>query len=190
MRTEPYPKEAESIQLYGDQWYTPDMDARWLLWKAVRCAGNILEIGTNEGETSRALASAFPDRRVWTVDFPGNPIIPDYQKDEVPTSDTIGRYCKDIPNVTLLIQDSKTLDYSAFDKVGLVFIDGDHSVDGVKLDSELALAYFANGGARPGCIVWHDYGVAACGVTAYLDSRADLELVRVSGTPLVYVDFE
>ncbi len=72
---------------------------------------------------------------------------------------------------TQLIGDSHKIDPEAFvrdhGRMDLVFIDGDHSRDGVRQDTDLARAILAPGGA----IAWHD----ANPKKRYIGSRLFLE---------------
>jgi predicted O-methyltransferase YrrM len=64
--------------------------------------------------------------------------------------------------VTYLLGDSKTFDYSPYaGKMDLVFVDGAHSYDYVKSDSENARSMLS----ANGIIVWHDYGETGQGVS-------------------------
>jgi predicted O-methyltransferase YrrM len=99
-------------------------DEAALLWKAVRATGgSILEIGRNLAGSTVLLAAAAPDREVYSIDNRSNE----------------DRACKDYlardgntARVHLLVADSrKPLPDLRF---GLLFIDGDHSFDGVLAD--------------------------------------------------------
>jgi predicted O-methyltransferase YrrM len=60
-------------------------------------------------------------------------------------------------NVRFIKQNSRTFDFSQFGKYfDLVFIDGDHSPDGVKADTLGALSVLRD---ENSVIVWHDYGL-------------------------------
>ena len=64
-----------------------------------------------------------------------------------------------------------------------MFIDGSHSYDNVRNDTERILDLMAPGGIVP----WHNYVPAWPGVVEYLGERSQqLSLVRVEGTNLVY----
>lgn len=57
-------------------------------------------------------------------------------------------------NVRVVEADSSTLDWATLDfEPNLIYIDGDHSHDGVLVDSRKALQVVARGGS----IVWNDY---------------------------------
>jgi hypothetical protein len=64
-------------------------------------------------------------------------------------------FSKDLKNVTHIGHDSLTFDFSPFiGRMDLVFVDGDHSHEGVKLDTQNAFKLTRN---HFSTIVWHDY---------------------------------
>lgn len=133
------------VKLSGDPLSgTFPWECQWLIDKARTISGDILEIGTYKGATARELALAYPGLKIFCVDA----ALPWYgQKPE-----QVGHLAKDLPNVYLTIQNSRTYAYPP--TLGMIFIDGDHSWEGVRIDTERALDYFRN---RSGTIVWHDY---------------------------------
>jgi len=65
-------------------------------------------------------------------------------------------FSKNNPKITQLRGNSKTFDFSPyFNKIDVIFIDGDHHYDGVKNDTEIAFKLLKN---ENSIIVWHDYG--------------------------------
>jgi hypothetical protein len=111
-------------------------------------ANTILEVGTSCGWTSMHLAmntSAF----VWTLDIEDKPKA--YAGE--PCERRIKQILKTAPEL------ART--HPGFG-VDMVFIDGDHSYEGIKTDTETALRL------NPKVIAWHDYsnadfpGVAKC----------------------------
>lgn len=116
--------------------------------------GNILEIGCNEGYTAALLANTFTDKTVYGIDFTELPAISPEQAREIPDVSRIGIHARKLSNVRVLLKDSAKLDYFTLSDIGTVFIDGDHSYNGVKTDTEKALAYFNSRGS--GLIIWHD----------------------------------
>lgn len=191
MKQEPYPIEATGVKLALNHTKTPQSDAQWLVWKARQTVGDFVEIGTNRGEMALELSLLSEDRHVWTCDYPGNTTIQDWQKSEVLPAVEIGVASRYRRNVHLIIEDSKKLDYDRVGPVGFVFIDGDHSAEGVTADGEKALKYFAEHKLpRPACIVWHDYGTGCMqGIKDYLDAKTNLDLRWVEGTTgIVYLD--
>ena len=95
-----------------------------LLWKAVKAtSGNILEVGRNFGGSTVLLAAAAPDRHLYSIDNRSheNKACRDYLTQP-----------QNKQRVHLLVTDSRaTLPNLSF---GLLFIDGDHSFEGVRAD--------------------------------------------------------
>jgi predicted O-methyltransferase YrrM len=98
-------------------------------------------------------------------------------------------FSRRLPNVIHIGHDSKTFDYAPY--VGtcdLVFVDGDHSYDGVRSDTEHAFRLLRN---ERSVIVWHDYmrtseddvlwGVVA-GILDGAPAAARRQLYHVSNT--------
>lgn len=153
-------------------------EMKWLLDKAAKYAGSILEIGTYLGATAREFAVAFPNRQVISVDIHD----PSYglKREEV------GSLAKEYPNTKLFIEDSKT--FTIPEGVGVIFIDGDHTWEGVRADTEKALAYMRG---RSGTIIWHDYWIE-CQVYPYLNwliENGVSEIKTVQFTTLAFRDF-
>jgi len=63
-------------------------------------------------------------------------------------------FSKDIPNIQHVFGDSQRFDFDQLNKkFDLIFIDGDHSTEAVKRDTEKMLSYLKN---NQSIIVWHD----------------------------------
>ncbi len=60
----------------------------------------------------------------------------------------------EIKNLTLIEDNSLTYDFSKLGKFDLIFIDGDHTYDGVKSDTNNVFKHLIN---ENSIIVWHDY---------------------------------
>ena len=91
--------------------------------------------------------------------------------------------------VTQLFGDSARFDYSPYEgRMDLVFVDGSHSYDYVKSDTEVALRLLKPGG---GAILWHDYNAWWPGVARFLEERVrqpDCSGLRnIAGTSLVFL---
>ena len=126
----------------------------------------IFEIGTYNGFTALHLAVNSPwDCKIYTLDLP-----PDYDVKKAGESSyddllviklsqekISERFYKKHPlenKITELYGDSSIFDFSGyFGKMDIVFIDGNHSMDFVKKDTESALKMLSDRGV----IVWHDY---------------------------------
>jgi hypothetical protein len=95
----------------------------------------ILEIGTSHGYTTLHLARN-TDARITTVDV-------------VEPGVRVYRGEPEESRITELCQDSKTISIRNYE---MVFIDGDHSIEGVREDTKLVFQ------CSPLVIAWHDYG--------------------------------
>jgi hypothetical protein len=121
-----------------------------LVRKFPRC--RYLEIGTLRGESivniseiveecvSVSLSNEEMEQRGWS----GN-----YLKNN-------GFFLSNIPNLKRIGHDSSTFDFSTIGKFDVVFVDGDHSYEGVKADTRSAFSVLRNDNS---IILWHDYGM-------------------------------
>ena len=131
------------------------------------------EIGTGQGRTTLHLAlNTRPDTQIHTLD--------------VSNSDETGcmfRGKTEASKITSWTGDSRTFDYSQWKhEVDLVYVDGSHDYEAVRLDSAVGFELVAKGG----CIIWDDFIPSWPGVARALreSPRAGL-LRRVVGTKLV-----
>jgi hypothetical protein len=195
MKTIPFPEEARRIAVdFSTPRWTPAHEVQCLCWLVQQTQGTIVEIGCNEGRTTRDLAVANPTRSVLAVDYAGadDTLCPE-QKGEKPHADRIGRVAAALPNV--LIVHTKSSDLPEVNRpIGFVFIDGDHSYRGVKADTELALERVRTSATNPcgGIIAWHDCydeGPAWVGVRRFLEAEMGrYPIVRIEGTCLAMLD--
>jgi predicted O-methyltransferase YrrM len=144
----------------------------------------IFEIGTHTGSSTLVMAINAPEEtEIVTLDLA--------------PSETVGsayRNTKHSSRIRQLYGDSRTLDYTPFlGKVDFVFIDADHTYDGVKSDTEKAFQLLRPGGV----IVWDDYRWLDChvecaGVTLFLNELQRTQPVfNLAGTRFaIYVDSE
>lgn len=138
--------------------------------------GHVVEIGTHRGDTAREIITAFPTRELHCVD--NNMPVYGLKTEE------ICEKAKDIPGVCLHLMDSK--DFKIPAGTGVVFIDGDHSWEGVKADTENALRHFRT---HHGVILWHDYNTDN-EVMPYLErlrERSRLDILHVSNTSVAFL---
>jgi len=122
-------------------------DEAALLWKAVKAtSGNILEIGRNlAGSTVLLAAAAGPDREIYSIDNRSNE----------------NRACKDYlaraankARVHMLLADSRApLPNLRF---GFLFIDGDHTLEGVLADVLAHWNAVQSSGETPALVAFHD----------------------------------
>jgi predicted O-methyltransferase YrrM len=129
----------------------------------------MIEFGCQEGRTAWAILASVPTLQ----DYFGIDVPPDYiprldQWDEIPKS--AGLLVENDPRFRLVIRRRGSFDLRWQDLpfCDAVFIDGDHSLEAVIHDSELARALVRS----PGVIIWHDYGNPTVEVTEALDSLA------------------
>jgi predicted O-methyltransferase YrrM len=151
----------------------------------------VLEIGTFDGNTTLQMAQNSPDdARIYTLDLPPeglaastlDPHDRPYIDDE---AKTVRRYERSpfAHKVVQCLGDSATFDFGSLPRPELAFIDGSHSYEYVKNDTEKVLSILA----PDGIVLWHDYRPAWPGVIQYLDERShDLALTRIQSTSLVY----
>jgi hypothetical protein len=146
----------------------------------------ILEIGTYTGETTLTMAANTGEQcNIFTLDLPlGHPL-----KKEMGNYQTGWHFAdaQEASKITQLYGLSQTFDFSPYyQSFDLIFIDGDHSREIVKSDTENALKCLRPGGI----IVWDDYRYLPChvvckGVADYLHSMADsLPVFQLEGTRL------
>lgn len=192
LRITPFPNEALKIRLSATTGWTAPHEVQCLIHYASAIGGgDILEVGCNEGEVTRELALAFPDRKVIGVDWThGESTMAPEQRGERPAIGRAGARAKSLANVRIIDCPSTSLSVEehGLQTVRVVFIDGDHTFDGVKADSEKWIAHFEKQGA-PWCILWHDAQEDAppwVGVCRYLTRLArdkfPLSLSRIEGT--------
>lgn len=147
-----------------------------------RGARNIFEFGTFTGRSTYYFTGATPDTRVITLDLPPGPgrTIPDVGLYFI-KSDREDR-------ITQLLTDSRKFDPAPYEKkMDFIFVDGDHSYEGVKNDTEKAFKMLAPGGV----ILWHDYGASSdLGLVRYfVEFTQQTPLFRIKKTSLLlYVD--
>ena len=157
-------------------------------------ARTFFEIGTNRGRTAWTVARNNPGLQVLTLDLPDQDSVTgvtfdlnDSDRDFFVEKWDRGEAYLGTPEeerITTLLGDSATFDFSPFaGAVDLVFVDGAHSYDYVKNDTERALEMLTPGGI----IAWDDYP-AIPGVYGYLNEIASTlkhPLYHIFGTRLV-----
>lgn len=160
------------------------------LLRAVRPA-SVFEFGTYLGDTTRLLARNFatPGGVVYTLDLDSIEGV-EFEGDGATLA---GRSMAAQPSfsgpgakVVQLLGDSHALDPAPYEnRIGLVFVDGNHALRYVERDSANALRMVP--GSGPAAIVWHDYGNPEYPEnTRYLDALSErLPLMQIEETLLV-----
>jgi len=139
---------------HGDNQTTPYKDQVALLWLVGMVEGNVLEIGTYQGKTTAEIAKNYPDKLVYTIDCLSQEDMQPWQRAEFPPIEERGMFARNLSNVILINGNSREFNYNAIIDPMIVFIDGDHSYEGVKQDTERALSGLKRRGS---IIVWHDF---------------------------------
>lgn len=149
----------------------------------------VAEIGVHAGETAAHLLRLIPS----IEEYIGIEVVPDYitslkiQRKEV-LADLPGRMAAHDPRFKLIVRKNGSYDVTLEDlgTLDAMFIDGDHSFDGVMNDTDLAIKCVRKGGI----IIWHDYYLAqpdVLGVNQVLDRLpSDRQIFRVEGTCMVF----
>lgn len=113
---------------------------------------SFLEIGSWRGESianvsdvaAKCVSVTLPDVEMEQVEMGGKYI------------GLHGIFSKDIENIETIRQNSQTFDFNSLNtKFDLIFVDGDHTYNGVKTDTEKVFNLRKN---ENSIIVWHDYG--------------------------------
>jgi predicted O-methyltransferase YrrM len=153
-----------------------------------RKALRIFEMGTFDGATALALASACPAALVFTLELPPGrehaasaPSI----TDRIPTGDRF-HGTPQSARITQLYGDSTRFDFSRYHaRCDLIFIDAGHDYRSVRSDSRNALRMVRPGGI----ILWHDYMQAWPGVKKAVEELLpQYPIVRIQGTCLAALD--
>ncbi len=112
-------------------------------------ARNIFEFGTYIGRTSYYLTYASEESIVTTLDLP--------LERASKTGNYLGTYFQGTDRegrIRQILCDSREFDTVPFrKKMDFIFVDGDHSYEGVKNETEKAFDMLAPGGI----VIWHDY---------------------------------
>lgn len=166
--------------------YTPTKDIKVVLWLSRKCDGNILEIGCNTGITTNELCRFNPEKKIYALDYlQANQTMSEEQKKEAPKK--IGSLIKKDCNVEIINKNSRDFNFFDLDNVGFIFIDGDHSFESVKKDTEQSMRYIFTRGK--GIICWHDYrkNPSWCGVKKLLDKLSiRIPIKHFEGTLVAY----
>ncbi len=163
---------AETLDVSGGMMHQKDIEALAALLLSLK-PKRIFEIGTYRGASSEMMLRLLPKAQVISIAFVSEVRAKrQFNNDELGVEE-VGALVSpgNRDRYTQLIGDSHQIDPQAFlrdhGQMDLVFVDGDHSREGVRQDTALARAILAPGGA----IAWHD----ANPKQRYIDSRLFLE---------------
>jgi len=153
----------------------------------------VLEIGTFMGFTTRQMAEALESATIHTVDLPES-YSQDASSKGLPKDDwhlierrVVGREFKGSPVAARIRQhfaDTATWDFSEAGRPTFFFIDGSHTYEHAKHDSEQCYAVCDGDGV----FLWHDCDRTHPGVMRALSEwrRLGRDVRRISGTTLAY----
>lgn len=154
----------------------------------------VLEIGTFDGNTTLQVAlNCQEDAVIHTIDLPNDPTetaMPVWTADLKYALDKAKHIRKYVgtameANIVQHFGDSTAYDFSKFTDQGLIdfcFIDGGHSYDCVKSDTENTFKHLS----KNGVVLWHDFAPTCPGNFAYLCELNKLyPLVHIAGTTIV-----
>jgi glycosyltransferase involved in cell wall biosynthesis/predicted O-methyltransferase YrrM len=138
-------------------------------------ARKIFEFGTYQGRTSYHLTYASEGAQVTTLNLP-----PEADPRYAPYLGSYFRGTEREAFVAQLLGDSRQLDTTPHrQQFDVVFVDGDHSYDVVKNDTEKAFELLRPGGA----ILWHDYAPKSEGLVEFFrDFTKERPLFRIKRT--------
>lgn len=133
--------------------------------------GNVVEIGAHKGDTTLLIATEFPKKVIYAIDYTGGITMPKDQAHEKPL--IIAEKARHKTNVLTVDHNSRTYDFNNLPFITTFFIDGDHSYDGVKSDTENAIRYLEK--HQGGHVLMHDYRIDDkypwMGVRKYVDNE-------------------
>jgi hypothetical protein len=154
----------------------------------------ILEIGTYMGHTARAMAENLTDAIVHTIDLPTDFSTDQPQDANLPKDDfhlirrrVVGREFKSHACETRIIQhfgDTADFDFTKIGNPAFFFIDGSHTYEYCKNDSEKCFTLCRGNGV----FLWHDCDQAHPGVVRFISEWRDTgrNIARIEGTSLAY----
>lgn len=154
----------------------------------------VLEIGTYMGHTTRAMAENLESAIIHTLDLPEDFSLNNDSRGCAPKDDfhlinrrVVGREYKGQACEKRIVQhfgDTATFDFQTIGHPTFFFIDGSHTYEYCKSDSEKCLCLCPRGGT----FLWHDCNETHPGVLRFLSEWRGLgrNIVRIQGTDLAY----
>jgi predicted O-methyltransferase YrrM len=143
-------------------------------------ARRVAEIGVHEGETAWHLLRQVPS----IEEYIGVEVQPGYVPRLPQQPNRPGWMALDDPRFRLILNRRGSYDVTSFDlgELDAIFIDGDHSMNGVENDTSLAESC-----VRRGIVIWHDYYAEDGGwpITQFLN-RLPNGVFHIIGTHIVF----
>lgn len=157
---------------------------------ALKRPQKIVEFGTYDGLTTLHFAMNSPhDAQVITLDLsPDDPLrVPDTEDTFYTRGVVVGSHFEgsdESRRIRQVFGDSRKFNHKELHKqVDFIFVDGGHTYEIVKSDSEKAFDMLSPGGV----IFWHDYSFVHAGVYSYLNEiTGRVPLITLPGTSLVF----
>jgi Methyltransferase domain len=183
-----------TVQRYEDGMLPSEQAIALLAIVVATAPKSVLEIGTFMGHTTKLLAMNLPEAIIHSVDLPLD-FIPDHDNDIGKKKDDfhliakrqVGREYRGTPYETRIRQhfvDTAVWNFKEAAGATLFFIDGSHTYDYCKSDSERCYELCRG----KGVFLWHDCDDTHPGVVnTLLEWRAlGRDVVRIQGTPIAY----
>ena len=154
----------------------------------------VLEIGTFMGHTTRALAENLPSATIHTIDLPESFTPEEDRVTDIPKDDlhlirrrAVGQEYRGAPCEVHIRQhfgDTATWDFAQAGSPTFFFIDGSHTYEYCKSDSEKCFD-LTDG---PAVFLWHDCDKGHPGVAQFVMEwrRLGRDIRRIVGTPIAY----
>jgi hypothetical protein len=154
----------------------------------------VLEIGTYMGHTTRAMAENLDRSIIHTIDLPPEFSAENHASNFQPKDDyhliakrVVGREFEGRQFGTRIVQhlcDTAVMDFARIGRPTFFFIDGSHTYEYCKNDSEKCLALCPTGGT----FLWHDCDEMHPGVVQFLSEwrTQGRDVVRIADTALAY----
>jgi predicted O-methyltransferase YrrM len=164
--------------------YSTKIETKLLCWLLTKVNGNYIELGVNKGATAKNICLTNPGKIIYGVDLVKNSTMHLIQLDEQPTENEVAKECINEQNFQLILANSQTVKLP--EDIGLVFIDADHTYEGVRKDTENVLKQVSPGTL----LVWHDYHPEPennyANVYKYINELMhSMKLYQIEGTWLV-----
>jgi hypothetical protein len=154
----------------------------------------VVEIGTYMGQTTRLLAENCPEAKIHTIDLPLEYAPGGSDKSPIPKDDFhligrrqvgrefIGSSCAN--RITQHLADTALWNFDSVGKPTFFFIDGSHTYEYCKNDSEKCLALIA----ASGVFLWHDVDDYHPEVVKFINEWRSLgrDIRRIDGTSIGY----